>query len=63
MREIELLVTPPSPHPGALARPSTPKVLRTKNHAPTPYPSNVFTFRLTIESIKKFGGASSLIAK
>jgi hypothetical protein len=32
-------------------------VLQTRACTPTLYPSIVFTFGLTIESIKKFGGA------
>jgi hypothetical protein len=54
---IDLLVTLPRPHLKALARPSTPKMLRTKERAPTSYPSIVFTFKLAIESTKEFGGA------
>jgi hypothetical protein len=38
--------------------PSTPKVLRTTERAPTPSPSNVFTFGLAIKSVKELGGAS-----
>jgi hypothetical protein len=34
-------------------------VLRARERAPTPYPFIVFTFKLAIESIKEFGGASS----
>jgi hypothetical protein len=55
---INPLVTHPSLHPRALTRPSTFEVLPTKECTPTPYPSIVFTFRLTIESIKEFGGMS-----
>jgi hypothetical protein len=55
---IDLLIAHPSPHPEALARPSTLKVLRTKECTPTFYPSTIFTFGLTIESIKEFEGAS-----
>jgi hypothetical protein len=55
---INLLVILLSPYPGAPPRPSTPKVLRAKEHTSTPSPSVVFTFKLTIESIKEFGGAS-----
>jgi len=50
-----------SPHPEALTCPSTPKVLnwtmtleRTQIHSP----SIVFTFGLTVKSIKELGGAS-----
>ncbi len=53
---INLFVNPPSPNPRASARPSTLKVLRTKEHTPTP--SVIFTFKFTIESIKELGGAS-----
>jgi len=38
-------------------------VLQTKEHTPTPYPSVVFTFGLTLESIKEFGGASLELAR
>jgi hypothetical protein len=40
---IELLVTLLSSHPRAPAHPSTLKVLRAKERAPTPYPSTIFT--------------------
>jgi len=53
-----MLVTRPSPHPGAPAHPSSFEVLRVKEHTPTPYPSTIFTFELVVESIKEFGGAS-----
>ncbi len=55
---IDSLVTHPRPHPRALARPSTPKVLQAKERTPIPYPSAIFTFRLIVESIKEFGGVS-----
>jgi hypothetical protein len=57
---IDLLVTLPSPHPIILTCPSTPppKVLWTREHAPTPYPSSVFTFRFVVQSTKEFGGTS-----
>jgi hypothetical protein len=58
MSVIELFVTHLSPHLGAPARPSTPKVLRARECAPTPYPFAVFTFKLIVESIKESGGAS-----
>jgi hypothetical protein len=58
---IELLVILPNPHPGAPAHPSTFKVLRARERAPTPYPSIVFTFILVVESTKEFGGASKLV--
>jgi hypothetical protein len=37
-------------------------VLRVKEHAPTPSPSVVITFRLAIESIKELGDASLSVA-
>jgi hypothetical protein len=33
-------------------------MLQVKEHAPTPYLSIVFTFRLAVESTKEFGGVS-----
>ncbi len=56
---FDSLVTCPSPHLGALAWPSTPKMLRAKEHTLIPYPSIIFTFGLTVETIKELGGASS----
>jgi hypothetical protein len=47
---IDLLFILPNPYPEAPACLSTPKVLRTKERAPTPSPFVVFTFGLTIES-------------
>jgi len=41
--------------------PFYPKMLRAKERGPTPYPFVVFTFRLTIVSIKEFGGASCCV--
>jgi hypothetical protein len=38
-------------------------VLRIRERAPTPYPFNVFTFRLVVESTKEFGGASTIFKK
>jgi hypothetical protein len=38
-------------------------VLRAKERDPTPYPSIVFTFGFTIESIKEFGGALGRLPK
>ncbi len=49
-----------SPHFGVLARPSISEMLQAKDHAPTHFPSIVFTFGLIIESIKELGGASNL---
>ncbi len=53
-----MLVNLPSPHLRAPTCPFTPKVLRTKERALTPFLSIVFTFGLTVQSIKEFGGAS-----
>jgi len=33
-------------------------MLQAREHAPTIYPSAIFTFGLIVESIKEFGGAS-----
>jgi hypothetical protein len=33
-------------------------VLQAKERTQTPFPSDVFTFGLVVESIKEFGGAS-----
>jgi hypothetical protein len=55
---IDPLVACPSPHPGAPTHPSTLEVLQTKECTATHYPSIIFTFGLTIESIKEFGGVS-----
>jgi len=56
-----LLVTLPNPHPGAPTCPSTTKMLRVRECAPTPYPFVVFTFRLVVEPTKEFGSASLLV--
>jgi len=40
---IDPLVTHPSPHLGALACPSTSKMLQTRERTPTSHPSDVFT--------------------
>jgi hypothetical protein len=45
---IDLLIIYPSPHPEIPARPSTPKMLRAKEHAPTPFPFVVFIFKLKL---------------
>jgi hypothetical protein len=52
---IELLVNLPSPHPGTLARPSTPEVLWAKEHTPTPSPSTICTFGLVVSPYKSLG--------
>jgi hypothetical protein len=33
-------------------------MLRAKEHAPTPCPSTIFTFKLVVDFTKEFGGAS-----
>ncbi len=53
-----MLIIRPSPHLGAPSHLSTFKVLRIKERTPIHFPSNVFTFRLAIESIHEFGGES-----
>jgi hypothetical protein len=53
---IDPLVTRPNLHLGTLTRLSTPEVLGAKERIWILYPFIVFTFGLTIESIKKFGG-------
>jgi hypothetical protein len=58
---IDLLVIRPSPHPEVPTHPFTPKMLWTKERNITHYPSNVFTFGFTNESIKEFGGPSMFI--
>jgi hypothetical protein len=52
-----LLVNLPNPHPGAPTCPSTPKVLRTREHAstPSPSPSVVFTFKLIVHPSRSLG--------
>jgi hypothetical protein len=35
-------------------------VLRTREHAPIPYPFIIFTFGFTIESTKEFGGVLTM---
>jgi len=55
---ISPLVIRPGPHFGTHALPSTLKVLRVKEHIPTPFSSIVFTFKLAFESYEEFGGAS-----
>ncbi len=57
---IDFLVNLPSPHLGALAHPSTLKMLQAKECTPIPSPSNVFTFGLIIESIKELGCVSKM---
>jgi hypothetical protein len=53
-----LLVTLPSPHPGAPTRPSTPKVLQARERAQLLVLLLFSPFGLIIESIKGVAGAS-----
>ncbi len=57
---INSLVICPSPHCKAPARPSTPKVLRTKKRALSLTSFVIFTFGFAFESIKEFGGAPTV---
>jgi hypothetical protein len=52
---IDPLVIHPSPHLGAPTRPSTPKVLQAKKHAPTPYPSTIFTLESHLSLSRSLG--------
>jgi hypothetical protein len=52
---IDPLVTHPSLHPRALARPSTPKVLQTRDRTPTLYPSIIFTLDSQLSLSKNLG--------
>jgi hypothetical protein len=52
-----VLIIHANPHPKAPARPFTPEVLQTKEHAPTIF-SFIFIFKLTFESFKECEGAS-----
>jgi hypothetical protein len=58
---IDFFVHLPSPHHGALACTSTPKVLQAREHAPIFFLSVVITFGLTVESIKELGGGSKIV--
>jgi hypothetical protein len=55
---IDLIIIHPSPHMRAPTRPSTLEMLWTKERTLTSYTSAIFTFGLTIKSIKEFGGVS-----
>ncbi len=52
---IDLFVILLSPHLGALAPPSTPKMLRAREHAPTPYSSVVFTLDSHLNLLRSLG--------
>jgi hypothetical protein len=55
---FDSLIIHPSPHLKILACPSTPEVLRTKEHTPTHISFVVSTFGLAFESFKECGGVS-----
>jgi hypothetical protein len=55
---IDSLITLPSPHPRALACPSTPEMLRARECTLILYPSIVSTCGFVVESIKELGGVS-----
>jgi len=56
---IDLLVTHSSPHLGALAHPSTPGMLWTKERAPTLYPFVVFTLDSHLNLSRSLGVCQS----
>jgi len=58
---IDPLVTHFNPHPGTLARPSTPKVLQARDRTLIIYTYIFFHLGFIIESIEKLGGASILM--
>jgi hypothetical protein len=53
-----MLVNIFNPHLGALTCLSTFEMLQAREHAPTRSLSIIFTFELTVESIKELGGVS-----
>ncbi len=59
---IDPLVIGLSPIPGAPTLPYTPEMLWTRERTSSPYPSDVFTFGLALESIKEFGGVSCWVS-
>ncbi len=52
---IDLLVSLPSPYLGAPARPSTPEMLRAKEHTPTLHYSDVFTLDSHLNLLRSLG--------
>ncbi len=60
---IDPFITCPSPHPGTPTCLITPKVLWVRECTSTFYPSAIFTFGFTIESIKELEGSSSMPQK
>ncbi len=52
---IDPLVTHPSPHPKTPTHPSTPEVFRTKESAPTHYPSIIFTLNSHLKLSRSLG--------
>ncbi len=55
---IDLLVTLPSPYPGAQARPSSFESVVSQGTCPNSLSSIALTFKFAVESTKEFGGAS-----
>ncbi len=55
VRIIDLLLSCPSPHPGAPSCPSTLEVLQTKERTQTLYYFCYFHLRFVVESIKELG--------
>jgi hypothetical protein len=55
-----MLVIFPSPHPGAPARPFTPKVLRARECAPTPHSFVVFTSNSHLSLSRSLGARHPL---
>jgi hypothetical protein len=53
---IDSFITHSSPHPKAIARPSTPEMLWTKERIPTFFFFVIFTFKFAFESYKEFVG-------
>jgi len=55
-----MMINFPSPHPKAQARPSTPKVVRIKECASTPYSSIIFTLDLHLSLLRNLGACQEL---
>jgi hypothetical protein len=58
-----MLVIHPNPDSGALAHPSIFEMVLAKECIPTHYPSFIFIFGLTIESIEELRGVSIALIK
>ncbi len=50
-----MLVTLPSPYPTTPTNPSTPEILRAKEHTPTPHSSVVFTLDSHLSLLRSLG--------